>query len=185
MVFIFTITCSFRMFIEITYYSPELCWYQHFFAKISKSSEKMLKAKLHCSQQFLVCSWSVQKVLLANAKNIQSNNLLLLVLAFSVLCNLSIVCYIIWKYKKIAFGQQKVLTDVCVFVKKRKTLEQNNETTANFKATLVSYVFNITIEAKHSLRGSNYSNIISTQNSSSILSQFSPLTFCSIKFIGY
>ena len=52
------------------------------------------------------------------------------------------------------------------FVKICKTLEQNNKATANFKVTLVSYMFNITIEAKYNLREYNYYNIVSIQNSS-------------------
>ena len=39
-----------------------------------------------------------------------------------------------------------------IFLKICKTLERNNKATAKFKATLVSYVFNITIEVKHNLR---------------------------------
>ena len=46
------------------------------------------------------------------------------------------------------------------FVKICEMLEQNNKATAKFKATLVPYVFNITIEAKHNVRESNYSDIM-------------------------
>ena len=56
------------------------------------------------------------------------------------------------------------------FVKKCKMIEHNKATSKLI--TLVSSVFNITIEAKHNLGEFNYSNIISIQNLSSSFSQF-------------
>ena len=55
--------------------------------------------------------------------------------------------------KEIAYGQQKMLTDVCIF---SKMLEQNNEATSKL-ITLILYFFNITKEAKDDLRESIYS----------------------------
>lgn len=52
------------------------------------------------------------------------------------------------------------------FVKKCKMIEHNKATSKLI--TLVSSVFNITIEAKHNLGEFNYSNIISIQNFSNI-----------------
>ena len=49
--------------------------------------------------------------------------------------------------KEIAYGQQKMLTDVCIF---SKMLEQNNEATSKL-ITLILYFFNITKEAKDDL----------------------------------
>ena len=65
---------------------------------------------------------------------------------------------IVYVTNEIACGCQKLLFTSPFFVKILKMFEQNNKATAKL-ITLVPYIFNVTIEAKHILRESNSSNI--------------------------
>ena len=103
LIFIFTITCSFKKCIEITYCPPKFCRHQHFFPQksaklnrdwwwitlVSRTTQTRiypcLKTKLHSFQQFL-CVCEVSKAFCIQIeKNILSNNVLLLILIFNVL----------------------------------------------------------------------------------------------------
>lgn len=140
-----------------------------------------MNQKLHSFQEFLVCLLSVQKFLLTNQnkKKIPRHKF---IISFDFQC-FEWLHYHMLHHLKIQRNFIRSAKNFDWRLHFHKTLEQNNKGAAEL-ITLVLDKFNVTIEAKHNLSESNYSSIISIQNSTSTLSQFLPLAKIHVKSIS-
>lgn len=75
-----------------------------------------LKVKLLSFQKFLVTFSEIFADICKNYK--QQFTIITVLLIPNVLCNETIVSYILWDYEELTDSQQKVLTDVCSFCEK-------------------------------------------------------------------